>query len=98
MAEGTAGDEWTEAEAYSSYGPAVEDTYEYDEYAGAEKCQLLSMLAADGLDMDYEEPMDYAADVIQADMETERSTRTSRASKVARTRARARSILMDSCL
>ena len=45
-----------------------------------------------------EEPMDYAADVIQADMETERSTRTSRASKVARTRARARSILMDSCL
>ena len=53
VAEGTAGDEWTEAEAYSSYGPAVEDTYEYDEYAGAEKCQLLSMLAADGLDMDY---------------------------------------------
>ena len=31
--------------------------------------KFLAMMAADGLDMDDEESMDYAADVIQADME-----------------------------
>ena len=68
-------DDWNDAEAYASYDTAVEDAYEYVETAdpeyeaymsnaGADECQILAMMAADGLDMDDEESMDYAAEVI----------------------------------
>ena len=68
-------DNWNDAEAYASYDTAVEDAYEYVETAdpeyeaymsnaGADECQILAMMAADGLDMDNEESMDYVAEVI----------------------------------
>ena len=67
-------------EAYQSYEPDTEDASAYDEatnyeyetymsWEGADECLLLAMLASDGLDLDDEESMEYAADVIQAEME-----------------------------
>ena len=67
--------EWETAEAYQAENDNYGDGYDEADYdhghedEPVDEGQLLAMLADDGLDLGCEESMEYAADVIQADLE-----------------------------
>ena len=64
--------DWETAETYHAENEYAGETYgESQDYPDEvpDEGELLAMLAADGLDLECEESMDYAAEVIQADLE-----------------------------
>ena len=67
--------DWETAEAYQAENDNYGDGYDEADYdhghedEPVDEGQLLAMLADDGLDLGCEESMEYAADVIQADLE-----------------------------